>query len=112
MSRDIEEQKVNDNPNSDNHLDIRKELLAQKRELEMKFATLKISDKNFKSEMQKVDTKLNKLKEQQNFVVKIDNDDSFISLVESGDLKAVNEKMKKENIRISLNEKGEVIEIE
>jgi site-specific DNA recombinase len=89
----------------------RQELLAQKHELELKFATLKISDKQFDIEMQKVISQLNKLKEKQNFVVTLDNNNSFTSIIKQGDLKAVNEKMKREKIKISLNRNEEVIEI-
>jgi site-specific DNA recombinase len=111
MSREFKEPNVN-TYNDSNPKESVQELLTLKQELEIKFATLDISVKQFKSEMQKVDTKLNRLKEQQSLVVKLDNENSFTRLIENGDFKAVNEKMKKEKIKISLNENEEVIEIE
>lgn len=108
-NRDMEvlEVSVDQNINLPN----RQELLAQKEELELRFATLKISDKQFNNEMKDIISKLNRLKEQQNFVVRIDSNDSFTSLIENGDLKAVNEKLRKEKIKISLAENGDVVEI-
>ncbi|MEH7239543.1 recombinase family protein [Bacillus sp. JJ1562] len=109
-SRELKNVEINEHQGTNSVIN-RQDLLEQKKELEFKFATLKISDKQFNNEMKKVISKLNRLNKQKNFVVTIDNDDSFTSLIERGEFEEVSEKMKKEKIKITLNENEEIIEI-
>ncbi|SOB90551.1 DNA invertase Pin-like site-specific DNA recombinase [Ureibacillus xyleni] len=89
-----------------------KKIMSEKEQCEVKFAKALLSLETFEKNMEILNHQLKELQEGRDLLVYITDDDTYDAIIKKNDLKQLKERLNKEQLNFTFNEKMELIQLE